>query len=463
MKKIFSVALILIFVLFVWSGPAISKLTIDAVEQTDGGTYVNPTITGGTIDGTPIGQTTPAAGSFATLETDILKLDHNVEVLAADKTLVTTDKVIQKLDPDGTDRNVLLPAENTATDLVFFVYNMGGEVGEDLNIQDDASGALAGVGYEQMGICTCDGTTWTVSTVCCNGGSCILNFRGKEENTSNVVTGQPVYISGATGAAFPNYGLADCDDSSKIRVKGLAAEDVTQNTTGYVRVKGLLEGVDSTQGNVVNPNSEDWTAGDQLWVSTTAGGLTNVRPLGRSIKIGTALTVEGANSKILVDVRENSIYTGAAAGEDIIRQMGDNAGANKISYRDSDGNEVGCRNSYGRVRNSGVVSRTITDADVTLTTADLGKSIRMSSAADHVASLPSAGVSDDGAKIRIVKTGAGKVTVDAADSDLINDSGAGDTIYNDVAAETYAFIDLEYVHAITTWIATGTGTWVTTD
>jgi len=105
---------------------------------------------------------------------------------------------------------------------------------------------------------------------------------------------------------------------------------------------------------------------------------------------------------------------------------------------------------------------TVTDASITLTSAHFGKSVRMSSASDYTASLPSVGADDDGARIRICKTGAGKVTVVAADSDLINDSGAGDTIYNSTA-ETYAFIDLEYAHAITTWIATGTGTWTTTN
>jgi len=40
---------------------------INGVEQTVGSDIVNPNIDGGTIDGTPIGQTTPAAGTFAPL------------------------------------------------------------------------------------------------------------------------------------------------------------------------------------------------------------------------------------------------------------------------------------------------------------------------------------------------------------------------------------------------------------
>jgi hypothetical protein len=314
-----------------------------------------------------IGGTTPAT----LVSTDVLKLSDNVETLAANKTLVITDKVIQKLDPDGTDRNVLLPTEATSTDLVFFIYNMGGEVGEDLNIQDDAGAALGTIGYMQMGLATCDGTTWTVICVACSAGIAVLSQRVKEENTSAIAIGQPVYISGSAGVAFPTVGLADCDVSTKIRVKGLASETISQNTTGYIRVKGLLEGVDSTKGGVVNPNSEDWAAGDQLWVSRTAGGLTNVRPTsGRNIKAGTALTVEGANSKILVDIRENEIWSTAASGENIVLRAGDDIGANKVSIRNYSNTEVARIDSYGYISTPTIADTTLSGLPVIITIKD---------------------------------------------------------------------------------------------
>ena len=322
------------------------------------------------IDNTKIGQRQPKEGAFTELKSasvaitggtidnalqGSVKFDHNVETLAADKTLTITDKIIQKLDLDGTDRNVLLPAENTATDLVFFIYNMGGEVGEDLYIQNDAAGALATVGYGQMGICTCDGTTWKAIAIASISEISALSLRIKEENTSALIIGQPVYVSGATGVAYPNAGLADCDHASKFRCKGLVAEAISQNTTGWIQTHGVLEGIDSTKGNAVNPNSEDWTAGNQLWLSTTAGGITNVRPTsGRSVKIGIALTVEGANNKILIDVFENPIQATAASGEDIILRMGDSAGANKVFYRDYGNNEVASIDSDGNAEFTGL-------------------------------------------------------------------------------------------------------------
>ena len=283
-----------------------------------------------------------------------LELDHNVETLAANKTLVITDKVIQKLDPDGTDRNILLPTEGTSTDLVFFVYNMGGELGEDLNIQDDAAAALETIHYGHMGICTCDGTIWTVRCLSCADAIDVLSLRVKEKNTSPLVIGQPVYTSGASGVAFPTVGLADCDDANKIEVVGLVAEAISQNTTGYTRVHGLLESVNSTKGNSINPGSEDWTAGDQLYLSATVGGLTNVKPTsGRIVKVGIALTVEGSNSKILVDIHRNPIWATAASGEDIVQRMGDSAGVNKISYRDYANNEVASFDSDGQLNFNG--------------------------------------------------------------------------------------------------------------
>ena len=109
-----------------------------------------------------------------------------------------------------------------------------------------------------------------------------------------------------------------------------------------------------------------------------------------------------------------------------------------------------------------IPAETKTD-DYTITAADLGKSLRMSAATAKTFSLPSVGASEDGARITLMKIGAGQVTVDAADSDTIWDSSAGGTIYNDVAAETRAMVTLEYVHSVAKWVIVEIfGTWKTT-
>ena len=94
---------------------------------------------------------------------------------------------------------------------------------------------------------------------------------------------------------------------------------------------------------------------------------------------------------------------------------------------------------------------------------DFGRSLRMNSADDEIFGLPSVGSSDDGALVEIVAIGTGKVTVSAADSDKIASSDtAPGSIFTPISGENSS-LNLEYVHAITTWVPrSGFGTWETT-
>lgn len=99
----------------------------------------------------------------------------------------------------------------------------------------------------------------------------------------------------------------------------------------------------------------------------------------------------------------------------------------------------------------------------TITTSDFGKTIRMNAATAKIFTLPSVGSSNDGARLVLSKIGAGKVTVQTADTDKVGGSSAGGTIYCDVVVETYANLTLEYCDANTAWNIIGSdGTWVTT-
>ena len=95
-----------------------------------------------------------------------------------------------------------------------------------------------------------------------------------------------------------------------------------------------------------------------------------------------------------------------------------------------------------------------------VTTADLGKSLRMNSADDKNFTLPSMGTTEDGARLIFIKQGAGKMTVTAVDTDTIDDSSATGTIHTET---NYATITLEYVHGMTRWvIISANGTFTTT-
>ena len=99
---------------------------------------------------------------------------------------------------------------------------------------------------------------------------------------------------------------------------------------------------------------------------------------------------------------------------------------------------------------------------LTLTTSDIGKTVVVNSSSDRTVYLPSVDSSHIGATFIIWKLGAGKVTIDAADSDTIMDSSAGGTIYNTGSTEVWASLILRLETATQWGIQGGVGTWTTT-
>ena len=89
-----------------------------------------------------------------------LNFDQNVAALSAAKTLVVTDLVVQKLDPNGSDRDVTLPAESSSTDLVFYIYNTANSSGEDLVVKDDGAATIVTLAPGMGMMFSCDGISW---------------------------------------------------------------------------------------------------------------------------------------------------------------------------------------------------------------------------------------------------------------------------------------------------------------
>lgn len=180
--------------------------------------------------------------------------------------------------------------------------------------------------------------------------------RIKEENVSVITKGQVCAIIGSSGV-LAEIGLCDCDDPDKIRNIGIAQTNILQNESGIIVYKGIITGVDTRTTNTgVNPNGETWSPGNLLWASSTPGGMTKIRPSsGRSIKA--AITIKGnSTSDVLIAIsHENTIWSTAAAGEDVVLRVGDSAGANKVSIREYTNSEVAAFDSYGNLTVSGTV------------------------------------------------------------------------------------------------------------
>ena len=106
----------------------------------------------------------------------------------------------------------------------------------------------------------------------------IGNINGATEFSAQageaLTKGDAVYISGISGNT-PIVSKADADDSNKMPSFGLAKADANLNASVIVVTFGTLSGLDTSS----------FSAGDTLFINTTAGGLTATAPTGESALI----------------------------------------------------------------------------------------------------------------------------------------------------------------------------------
>ena len=88
-----------------------------------------------------------------------LAVGHRIATLSTDDVLLPQSAQFQALDPDGTHRNVDLPAEEASQGLFFFIKNTAGGA-ENLGVRNDAGATKETLGQGKWGIFVCDGTSW---------------------------------------------------------------------------------------------------------------------------------------------------------------------------------------------------------------------------------------------------------------------------------------------------------------
>lgn len=104
------------------------------------------------------------------------------------------------------------------------------------------------------------------------GGVTTLTTLEVFNNTgSTLAKGAPVYLSGwNVGQEAAEVTLADADNATAMPCVGLMASSLTAGSKGTIVVSGSL----------TNTDTSSWSVDDELWVSTTAGVLTNTKPTG---------------------------------------------------------------------------------------------------------------------------------------------------------------------------------------
>ena len=148
-------------------------------------------------------------------------------------------------------------------------------------------------------------------------------FRAKASEA--LTKGDVVYISGVSGQT-PTVGKADADDSSKMPAFGLVQADTSLNNTCTIVTFGtFIEYDTSTPG---------WSLGDTLYVSTTAGSLTNTAPTGESSlvqNIGKVQRVDSTDGRIKVggagrsnatpNLNDGNIFIGNASNQAVTSSL----------------------------------------------------------------------------------------------------------------------------------------------
>ena len=98
-------------------------------------------------------------------------------------------------------------------------------------------------------------------------------FTAKNDTGSTITKGQVLFISGAAASGdVPTVGLADADNSAAMPAFGMAFADANNNAEVTVVTFGTITGLDTSS----------YSAGDTVYVSTTAGDLTATPPAGES-------------------------------------------------------------------------------------------------------------------------------------------------------------------------------------
>ena len=133
----------------------------------------------------------------------------------------------------------------------------------------------------------------------------------------DISKGEAVYISGISGNKTV-VSLADADDASKMPAFGIAAETASSGSDITI----------VTFGRINNLDTSSYTEGEELFVSTTAGELTNTPPAGesallqklakvtRSDNSAGSMTVMGAGrTNAVPNLNQGSLFVGNSSNQ----------------------------------------------------------------------------------------------------------------------------------------------------
>ena len=135
---------------------------------------------------------------------------------------------------------------------------------------------------------------------------------------STIAKGAVVAVSGAQGQR-PSVVLADADSEAlSAATLGIAAEAILNGAEGFICTFGLVRGI----------NTSAFVAGDDIYLSQTAGGITATRPTApaHTVFLGWVISVNASSGELFVNINNgwelnelhNVLITSPASGNTLI-------------------------------------------------------------------------------------------------------------------------------------------------
>lgn len=153
----------------------------------------------------------------------------------------------------------------------------------------------------------------------------------KNDTGASVPVGSVVYVTGANGTNIL-IGLADADtEATSSKTIGILESTLAINGIGYVVTEGLIAGL----------NTATATAGQSVWLSSTAGGFVYGAPPAEpahSVYLGVVTRANSSNGEIFVKVQNgyeldelHDVFVGSAATGDLLAKTSTGWGNTSVS------------------------------------------------------------------------------------------------------------------------------------
>jgi len=125
-------------------------------------------------------------------------------------------------------------------------------------------------------------------------------YHGTNQSGVTIAKGKPVMYAGTDGSSGKvKVKLWDGVGPSRLFL-GLAAEEMTNGSEGFVVAFGIVDGIQTNGGNY----SQTWTDEQEIFAGSTSGSLTNVQPVAPNphVSVGFVVSAHGSNGTFFVRV-----------------------------------------------------------------------------------------------------------------------------------------------------------------